>query len=139
MFKPVQQHGRNDAVAAVDIAPLIDIVFILLIFFLVTTTFVRDRGIDVVRPQATHARPLEPDALRVQVTAAGNVFVGGLAVGNREVAGRVRDYLGRNPGGAVIIVPDEQVTSKTLIAVMDQARAGGADDIALATRQPEGL
>ncbi len=135
MFQSVQQQRANgDATAAVDIAPLIDIVFILLIFFLVTTTFVGERGIEVTRPAAAHARALQPEALRVHITAAGRVFVDGAPIEAGGIAGRIGALLARQPGAAVIIVPDEQVSSKRLVEVVDAAKAGGATDIGLATR-----
>lgn len=139
MFQSMQQQRRsNDNAAAVDIAPLIDIVFILLIFFLVTTTFVRDRGIDVTRPQATHAQTLEPEALRVHVTDAGNVFVDGRAAQLAQVAAKVREFVQRAPDASVIVVPDEKVEARTLVDVMDRVKDGGAKQVALATRRKGG-
>jgi len=136
MFQSVQPRRRErESAAAVDIAPLIDIVFILLIFFLVTTTFVRDRGIAVTRPAATHAQALPPEALRVHLTAAGRIFVDGTATDEAQVAARVRTFLNRHPDAAVTIVPDEQATSKQLVDLMDEVKAGGATDIAVATRR----
>jgi biopolymer transport protein ExbD len=136
MFQSVQQQRTtNDATAAVDIAPLIDIVFILLIFFLVTTTFVGERGIEVTRPAAAHAGVLHPEALRVHITAADRVFVNGAPAEADEIAAQVRAFLARQPGGSVIVVPDERVSSKRLVDIVDAAKAGGATDIGLATRR----
>lgn len=139
MFQSMRQQRRtNDNAAAVDIAPLIDIVFILLIFFLVTTTFVRDRGIDVTRPQATHAQALQAEALRVHLTDAGNVFIDGKPSQLAQIPAKVRAFVDRNPDASVIVVPDERVEARTLVEVMDRVKDGGAQNVALATRRKEG-
>jgi biopolymer transport protein ExbD len=122
---------------AVDVAPLIDIVFILLIFFLVTTTFVRDRGVPVTRPAAAHAAVLEPEAVRIHLTAEGRLFLAGQPVTVARLPERVGGMLAQRPQAAVVIVPDEQVPAGRLVAVLDAARAGGARDVALATRPRE--
>jgi biopolymer transport protein ExbD len=138
MFQSVRSKRREDNTAAVDIAPLIDIVFILLIFFLVTTTFVREQGIEVVRPRAAFASALQPESMRVHITAGGDVYVDGQPTGTEQVAERVRSFLGRHPDAPVVVVPDETVSSRRLVEVMDEAKSGGARDIAIATRSGGG-
>lgn len=134
MFDSVQQRRSNGHAMAVDIAPLIDVVFILLIFFLVTTTFVRDTGIEVQRPEAAHAEALESAAMRISVAPSGAVYTEGRQVSLEQLRQDVRAFLAAEPGGAVIIIPDEQLASGRLVAVMDATKAAGARDIAVATR-----
>lgn len=119
----------------VDIAPLIDIVFILLIFFLVTTTFVRDTGVEVVRPQATATKSLESNSMRVSVTADGHVYTGGHRVSLEELRTKVSAFVARERERTVVVIPDGDLPSKKLVEVMDAARLGGAKDVAVATQR----
>ncbi len=135
MFKSVQSRDPNSSSTMVDIAPLIDIVFILLIFFLVTATFVKDTGVNVDRPQASVTRALESTAMRVSVTAAGNIYTDGNRVSLEQLRGKVRSFVGRDADASVVVIPDGDLPSKRLIEVMDAARLGGAKDVAVATEQ----
>lgn len=137
MFQSVQQRRKTETAIAVDIAPLIDIVFILLIFFLLTTTFVQDQGVAVTKPQASQTQPLDPQSLRVSITASGSLFTGGRQVEMSELRQEMQAFVRRQPDGAVVVVPDEAVPAGRLVEVMDQARLAGARDVALATRSPE--
>ena len=138
MFISTQHRARSAAAAmAIDIAPLIDVVFILLIFFLVTATFVRDSGIQVRRPQAAATRALEPTAMRISIAASGAVFAEGQQIELAELEQKVRQFVASHAEGPVIIIPDERVLAGRLVAVMDTARQAGARDVALATRRPE--
>lgn len=134
MFRSVQNRKEQSA-ALVDIAPLIDIVFILLIFFLVTATFVKDTGVQVSRPQASLVQTLEPTSMRVSVTSDGDVYTGGHRVSLDELRAKVGSFIARERTRAVIVIPDEDVPARRLIEVMDAARLGGATDVALATRR----
>lgn len=136
MFESVQhrENGSESAIG-VDIAPLIDVVFILLIFFLVTTTFVRDTGITVERPEAYMAESIESQNMRISIAPSGAVYTEGRQVSLAECSDLVRRFLGQQPRGSVVIIPDEEVSAKRLVAVMDAAKRGGAENIAVATRQ----
>jgi biopolymer transport protein ExbD len=138
MFRSVQSRDEQSSSASVEIAPLIDIVFILLIFFLVTATFVRDTGVQVSRPEATVTHTLEPTSMRVSVTAAGAVYTDGHRVSLEELRLKVSAFIARERQRAVIVIPDVEVPAGRLMEVMDAARLGGATDVALATRQKGG-
>lgn len=135
MFNSVQSRGPEANGAMVDIAPLIDIVFILLIFFLVTATFVKDTGVDVTRPQATVTRALESTSMRISVTAEGNIYTDGSRVTLDQLRAKVGGFVSRNQDGSVVVIPDGELPSKRLIEVMDVARSAGAQDVAVATEQ----
>jgi len=138
MFRSVQTREGKSSGALVDIAPLIDVVFILLIFFLVTATFVRDTGVDVLRPEATVTRSLEPASMRISVTAAGDVYTDGRRVSLEELRSQVSTFIADRRQRSVIVIPDVEVPAGKLIEVMDAARMGGATDVALATRSRGG-
>ena len=135
MFDSVQQRDETgDSAVAVDIAPLIDIVFILLIFFLTTTTLLKNDGIQVTRPQASTAVSLNTGSLRIVIARSGNAYIDGAKMTTDQCRQRVARFLETAPGGDVIIVPDQDVPAKFLVEVMDAARSGGAENLAIATK-----
>lgn len=137
MFNSIQQkENEGDSAAAIDIAPLIDIVFILLIFFLTTTTLLKDRAIRVNRPQAATGETMVSNNLRIVVPLSGSIFMEGKRVDAREGSRQVERFLNRFPEGRVILVPDQDTPAKYLVAAMDMARSGGARQLAVATREP---
>jgi biopolymer transport protein ExbD len=122
-------------VGVLDITPLIDIVFILLIFFVVTTTFVHDLGLDVERPQATTARELPVEIVRVAVSDRGEITVDGRPTSAWRIEAEVRDRLGERDDASVLLVVDKGVVADRLVAVMDACRKAGAKSVALAVEQ----
>lgn len=135
MFHSVRARSDQSSAALVDIAPLIDIVFILLIFFLVTATFVRDTGVRVTRPQAMMSQPVEQTALRVSITASGDIYAEGRSISLEELTNKVTEFINQNRQKSVIVIPDESVSSGRLVEVMDAARMGGAEEVAVATNR----
>lgn len=137
MFRSVQNRDQSNGVL-VDIAPLIDVMFILLLFFLVSSTFVRDTGVSVTRPQASMSQSLEPTSMRVSVTASGDVYAEGSRVSLDELRAKVAAFVAREKRRAVIVIPDVEVSAGRLVEVMDAAKLAGAEDVALATARKEG-
>ena len=139
MFSSITRHKRRSrALPAINIAPLIDMVFILLIFFLVTTTFVRDRGVEITRPQATVTQMLEPMAMRVSITAGGAIYADGRQLELAQLRERVGLFARQSSTPSVVLVPDEQTPSGRLVEVLDTVRAAGVADVAVATRERRG-
>jgi biopolymer transport protein ExbD len=120
----------------VDITPMLDVVFIMLIFFIVTSTFVKESGVDVTRPDAETA--VQTDALTIQIgiTANNQIWFDKRLVDKRAVRANVEKGLAESPGAAVIIVADALSNTEALIDVMDQARLAGAQSISVATDEP---
>ena len=120
----------------VDITPMLDVVFIMLIFFIVTSTFVKESGVDVTRPDADTA--VKTDALTIQIgiTANNQIWFDKRLVDKRAVRANVEKGLAESPGAAVIIVADALSNTEALIDVMDQARLAGAQSISVATDEP---
>ena len=123
------RHQGTDASEEVNIAPLIDMVFILLIFFMVSTTFVRDMNLDLERPGASSAELADARALRVQVDSRGNVYVDGDPVKAWMLETRVRDYLSQRRYTNVLVVADRRVDTGSLVEVVDQCRLAGAEHV----------
>ena len=129
---------KKDVSAEVDISPLIDMVFILLIFFMVSTTFVKDMKIDLDRPGASSAQRASTKAIRVHIDRTGAIFFDGVSVKPWMVQSRVRDSLKAGTPRPVLIVTDRQVKAEKLIEVVDQCRLAGAKDVGVATEQETG-
>ncbi|MDI6795485.1 MAG: biopolymer transporter ExbD [Desulfatibacillaceae bacterium] len=122
----------------INIAPLIDMVFILLIFFLVTTSFVRETGIDVNRPVAGTATSQEKATILVGITADNRVFMEKRQIDIRSVGVNIERAMAENPEGQVVVVADKDSSTGTVIAVMDAARMAGAKSVSLAASLEQG-
>ena len=133
MIRSVQQRGNARASAVVDIAPLLDVVFILLIFFLVTATFVEETGVEVDKPQAASAQQLEKTSILIALTSKGEVVYGGREIGISGVQPLVKRML-QKEDVPVIIQADRNSQSGLLVEVIDEAKLAGATKVSLATR-----
>ncbi len=116
----------------IDLTPMLDVVFIMLIFFIVTSTFVKEAGVDVSRPNADTAVVTESNSIQIGITAQNQIFMDKRLVDKRAVRANVERGLAENPGAAVIIVADSDSKTETLIEVMDQARLAGAESVSVA-------
>jgi biopolymer transport protein ExbD len=131
------RRARKNTVA-LNIAPLIDMVFILLIFFLVTTSFVRETGLAVSRPTAATAAAQPGTAIQVGISHDNRVYLDRREVDIRALRANVARALAEAPEGSVIIVADRASDTGTVIAVMDACRQAGARQVSLAARVTEG-
>ncbi|MBU2489258.1 MAG: biopolymer transporter ExbD [Proteobacteria bacterium] len=123
-------------VLELNIAPLIDMVFILLIFFLVTTSFVKETGVEVRRPTAATASPGPAAGVMVAVTADGRIFMDRREIPLESVQARVERALAENPEAGVMVVADTDARTGMSVAVMDACRRAGAREVALAAALP---
>ena len=120
--------------ASVDITPMLDVVFIMLIFFIVTATFVKESGIDVNRPKAQTAVVKEKANILVAIDAHNKVWVNRREVDIRSVRANIERLHAENPKGTVVIQADQDSTNEILVQVMDASRLAGVYEIALATQ-----
>ncbi len=121
-----------------NIAPLIDMVFILLIFFLVTTSFVKETGIEVTRPTASTASVKPKATILIAVDNQNRIFMDHREIDVRAVRANTERALAENPDGAVVVVADAASSTGTAIQVMDGCRIAGATNVSLAAALPEG-
>ena len=121
----------------IDMSPMIDCVFILLIFFIVTTTFVEETGVQVDKPQAASASRLEKTSIMIALTAKGEVVYGGREIGVSGVQPLVRRML-QKEDLPVIIQADSAVPSGVMVRIVDQAKLGGAEKVSIATSAHRG-
>ncbi len=131
------RYSRHRKTRAVDInmAPLIDMVFILLIFFLVTTSFVRESGVDVQRPRAKSAVTKEKVNLIIGITKDGMIYMENHPVDIRSIRARMERFLAETPDGSVIIVADKDSKTGTVIQVLDECRLAGVKNISVAAKK----
>ena len=129
-------RGGSDRVD-INMGPLIDMVFLLLIFFVVTTSFVKETGIDVTRSTAATAVTKERATIMIGVTDEGDVFYEGRRIDVRSVRAHVERALAEAPEGGVVIVADRRSETGVVVQVMDQCRQAGASDVSLAARRDE--
>jgi biopolymer transport protein ExbD len=127
-----RRHQRPQDEAELDITPMLDIVFIMLIFFIVTTSFVKESGIAINTPQASSATDQENVNIFIGITADGEIWIDQRPVDPRSVRAIVARLHAEKPQGSVIIQSDEASTTRVLVDVMDQVRLAGVDKIAIA-------
>lgn len=116
----------------INISPLIDMVFILLIFFIVTTTFVEETGVEVDKPEAASSISLEKQSIMIAITADNKVIYGGQEIGLSGVRSVVR-RLTKADDSPVILQVDRTVSSEMLVRVIDESKLGGAKKVSLST------
>ena len=126
---------RRSKSVEINMAPLIDMVFILLIFFLVTTSFVRESGVDVQRPKAQSAVTKEKVNLIIGVTKDGIIYIENHPIDIRSVRAHMERFLAETPEGSVIIVADKQSRTGTVIRVLDECKLAGVKNISVAARR----
>lgn len=119
----------------IDMSPMIDCVFILLIFFIVTTTFVEETGVEVDKPQAASAVRLEKTSLLLALTAKGEVVYGGREIGIAGIQPLVKRML-QQEEIPVIVQADAAAPSGLLVRAIDEAKLGGAVKVSIASARP---
>jgi biopolymer transport protein ExbD len=119
----------------VDLSPLIDVIFLLLIFFVLTTSFSQEKQLQIERPSASTGSDVDSEPLRVALDSKGVAFVNGSEVAPWLLQARVEAILRGRPGTEVLLIADERVPSGRMVEVIDQCRLAGASNVAIATRR----
>ncbi len=127
-------RGSGDKVD-INMGPLIDMVFLLLIFFVVTTSFVKETGIDVQRSTAATAEVKERGNILIGVNAEGEIYLEGKRIDVRSVRAHIERALAEDPESGVVVVADQKSETGAVVRVMDQCRLAGARDVSLAARR----
>lgn len=121
--------------SAIDITPMLDVVFIMLIFFIVTATFIKEAGIDVNRPDAATAVKQEKANILIAINANNEIWIDRRQVDIRSVRPNIERLHAENPQGSVVIQADKESKTETLIKVMDAARSAGVFNVAIAAQE----
>ncbi len=130
-----RRHAREEEETEINITPMLDIVFIMLIFFIVTTSFVKETGIDVDRPPANTAEPKPRGNIMIAVNANGQIWMEKRQVEMGQIRFMVENAKAENPESSVIIITDKEAPTGKLIDLMDQVRLGGVNIISVAAEE----
>jgi biopolymer transport protein ExbD len=126
-------HTKQESAAeSVNLTPLIDMVFILLIFFLVTASFTKESGIDVDRPTAQTAVREEQGSMIIGISKDGEIWIDSQKIDMRAVRAHVEHLHAQNPEGTVIILADQNARTGTTVEVLDQVRLAGVTNVSIA-------
>ncbi|MCW8885344.1 MAG: biopolymer transporter ExbD [Motiliproteus sp.] len=131
---------ENDANNAINLnmTPLIDMVFILLIFFVVTSSFVKESGVEVDRPSAQSAVKQQNMAIMISITAKGDIWIDQQNTPLSAVRSMILRLHADTPEGGIVISADKSAPSGRLVEVLDQIRLAGISNIAIATQETNG-
>jgi len=131
------KHAKTEE-AEINITPMLDIVFIMLIFFIVTTSFTRETGAEITRPIAEQALALRNGTILIGVKSNDDIWMRKRLIEMREVRSMVEQARAENPKGSVIIVADKDSRIGTVTQVMDQVKLAGVEGIAISAESPDG-
>ncbi len=122
----------------IDMTPMLDIVFIMLIFFIVSTTFVKEAGVEINRPTASTAEQQESTGVMLAVTADGLIWLEGNQTDVRMIRPKLERLKIEQPDVSVMVQADEEAKTGLLIKVMDQIKLAGIEQVAVAAKQAQG-
>lgn len=127
-----QRHIESEDDLGIDMTPMLDIVFIMLIFFIVTTSFVRESGVDVNRPKAATSTQQKKANLMVAIRPNGEIWIDKRQVDIRAIRANIEKLKAENPEGGVVIQADRDARTGLLVKVMDQIRLAGVENVSIA-------
>jgi len=127
--------SSDDNETAIDMTPMLDVVFIMLIFFIVTTSFVKEAGVDINRPQAESAVTQNKNSILIAITHSNEIWINQHQVDPRAVRRNVERLKVESPKSGVIIQADEDSKTGLLVKVMDQVKLSGIANIAIAAHK----
>ena len=117
----------------INLTPMLDVVFIMLIFFIVTATFIKESGIDVNRPDAQSADSQDDAAILIAISGNDEIWVDRKETDPRALRGVIERLHLENPKGSIVVQADEESTNEKLVAVLEAAKAAGVSNVAIAT------
>ncbi len=130
-----RKRAKQEEDADIDITPMLDIVFIMLIFFIVTATFVKESGIDVTRPDAETAIKQNRVAILIAIRDNNEIWINRRKVDLASVRANVEKLHAENPQGGAVIQADRQAETGVLVEIMDQVRLAGVGAISIAAEE----
>jgi biopolymer transport protein ExbD len=130
-----KNETEDDQTGAIDLTPMLDVVFIMLIFFIVTATFIKETGVEVDRPEATMADPKKNASILIAITDEDEIWIDKNQVDSRGVRAQIERLLADNPRGSVVIQADAEANVKLLAEVADTARQLNVSNIAVSTAE----
>ena len=128
----MRARRRYEQQAEVNMTPMLDVVFIMLIFFIVTASFVKEAGVEVIRPPAATAESKDKGNILIAITENGQIWIDRRQVEPQSLRAHIERLHGENPQGAIVIQADQRSQNHLLIAVMDAAKAAKVNRISVA-------
>ena len=132
-----KRRGRNSDESEVNLTPMLDVVFIMLIFFIVTASFVKEAGVDINRPDAVTAERKDKGNILVAITGDGQIWIDRREVDPRALRSNIERMAAENPHAPVVILADEESTHRSLVKVMQAAKNAGVMAVAIAAELKE--
>jgi biopolymer transport protein ExbD len=117
----------------INLTPMLDVVFIMLIFFIVTATFIKEAGIQVERPDTTTAESQDDAAILIAISPTDEIWIDRKERDPRSIRSVIERLHAENPKGSIVIQADEGSTHETLVIVMEAAKAAGVTNVAIAS------
>ena len=124
----VQEEEENE----INLTPMLDVVFIMLIFFIVTASFIKEAGIDVDRPDAPSAESQDDAAILIAISANDEIWIDRRQTEPNAVRGMIERLHAENPKGSIVIQADEEAANEKLVIVMEAAKQAGVSNVAIA-------
>ncbi len=125
-------EAETEEEGEINLTPMLDVVFIMLIFFIVTASFVKEPGSQVIRPLAETARLMSNASILIAVTRNNEIWVDRHKVSKEGVRAAIEQLMAENPEGSVVIQADKEAQADAVLAIMESARAAGVSRIAIA-------
>ena len=127
-----QVFGGEEEENEINLTPMLDVVFIMLIFFIVTASFIKEAGIDVDRPDAPSAESQDDAAILIAISANDEIWIDRRETEPNAVRGMIERLHAENPKGSIVIQADEESTHEMLVIVMEAAKQAGVTNVAIA-------
>ncbi len=134
-MKQFYQQAQQEEESEINITPMLDVVFIMLIFFIVTATFIKEAGIEVNRPDAQTAVKQEKANILIAIGPNNDIWIDRRQVDIRSVRPNIERLHAENPQGSVVIQADKESKTDTLIQVMDASRQAGVYNVSIAANE----
>jgi len=125
--------GFDEEENEINLTPMLDVVFIMLIFFIVTATFIKEAGIQVERPDTTTAESQDDAAILIAISPTDEIWIDRKERDPRTIRSVIERLHAENPKGSIVIQADEGSTHETLVIVMEAAKAAGVTNVAIAS------
>ncbi|MAY24813.1 MAG: biopolymer transporter ExbD [Polycyclovorans sp.] len=132
----IKRHAPPGEETGIDLTPMLDVIFIMLIFFIVTTSFIREAGIEINRPSAETAEREERTNILIAISPEGAIWIDRQQVDIRGLRAVVQKLRAEDPQASVIVQADRDARAGLMVEVMDQARLAGVRDVAIAAAPP---
>ncbi len=132
-----RKHSSSEEESEVNMTPMLDVVFIMLIFFIVTASFVKESGIEVNRQYASQAEEKKSANIFIAIAENGQVWIDKRMVDVRAVRANIERLHAENPQGSVVIQADRGSKNGVLVQVLDAAKAAGVENVSLAAEGPQ--